>query len=359
MAIDRVRWLVAAITLVASVAVHAVVTLLAMRFEPRGFDRADSTVELELAVRAETPQSVRVPDVVAAAAPTPPRARTAHPALSPTTTGGAAAVRASILLTAIPATPATVVSTDRVCTVHCDAGVGFVLDPGAVALSAVASDQRAAVEALASGAAAGDALSAYLGATANAHPWTTQRAPPDLHRTADGGYVYRSRRMNARIGPDGTVAFGDRPGVTIDGPGPEMGLGLGGTFDATESLMEARGQDPLAAERAWFMRGTEELRDHLAALARHADGEHSLRNLDRRLAAIVADRTLSPATQRARVFDAWDDCETDAIGERARDHIAQFARAHFPSGSSLAYTTAELGAFNARRVSRERFAPYG
>jgi hypothetical protein len=63
------------------------------------------------------------------------------------------------------------------------------------------------------------------------------------------------------------------------------------------------------------------------------------------------------------VFELWDDCseEPGSLGEagtRARAQVIGWIRARMPADSAAAYSAAELDELNARRRSRERFAPY-
>lgn len=109
-------------------------------------------------------------------------------------------------------------------------------------------------------------------------------------------------------------------------------------------------------------------------------------NIRRQLAALRGDLAKiwasdrPPKTRRALIFEDWDDCaepfdvDGGELGDlqptkldrfrknaavRARAQIVEFIRTEIPEGSALAYTTAELAALNARRVSTERFDPYG
>ena len=108
--------------------------------------------------------------------------------------------------------------------------------------------------------------------------------------------------------------------------------------------------------------------------------------LDQRLAELepellrtwTTDR-MTLAERKEFLFQRWDECDEmftvdpadvpeDAIldidsarveiAEQARRRIEAFVRRHAPRGSKQGYTTAELKRLNARRVSREPFAPY-
>jgi hypothetical protein len=70
------------------------------------------------------------------------------------------------------------------------------------------------------------------------------------------------------------------------------------------------------------------------------------------------------------LFELWDECYEPAVageeptgesvaGRAARRRIESFVRRYFPEGSDRGYAAAELTRLNARRQSRDRFAPYG
>lgn len=131
--------------------------------------------------------------------------------------------------------------------------------------------------------------------------------------------------------------------------------------------------------RAEFLGQTFELRLGLAARAERARLGAALTVLEDRLMKVWSDPAKTLAKRRELLFELWDECldgilpplgdDVDDLGaslEEARQRAAsegrrrilQFIRAWAPAGSSLAYTDDELRRFNARRRSRERFAPY-
>lgn len=209
-------------------------------------------------------------------------------------------------------------------------------------------------------------------------PHLSERPPPSLRRTSDGGYRWEGTGFIARIEPDGAVSFSDLPGLRFGGLGPEAdptayadfrpapgALPPGSTvdvrfrFDITEALERRHGNDPYYADRAWFLEQTEEVRDRLAR--RHAEEQHrrQLLRLRGRLDALMQDETRTLAARHREVFATWDDFDEDEVGRRARDALIAFVRERWPEGSANAFTDAELDALNAGRTSTERFAPYG
>jgi hypothetical protein len=181
----------------------------------------------------------------------------------------------------------------------------------------------------------------------------TARAPFVLRRRADGSQVWEGPRLTGIILPDGRVEFNDRPNVQTNG------FSASGTFDATEAIMGASGQDPLRAEREYFMRQTEELRDRLEAEHRRREMERGLGTLRGSLARVWATTERTTSARRLRIFRMWDEAdEDDGGGRRAREIILAFIRENLPAGSEDAYTEDEIRRFNARRESREEFRPY-
>ncbi|MFW6050408.1 MAG: hypothetical protein ACODAU_04495, partial [Myxococcota bacterium] len=199
-----------------------------------------------------------------------------------------------------------------------------------------------------------DELSQSLYEEANAKPWL-ERTEPELTPGPGGTYRYAGHVFDAVIQPDGTVRFDDDGGEG----GLEFGGGQGmrGGFDLNDAVASARGEDPHAAERAWFLRETREMRDRMAA-------EHREQEVGRGLAALRArlfrlwEEDAPAAERRRRLFEKWDECSEDGMGTAARQAIVEFVRRHLPEGSADAFTAAELRRLNARRRSRARFAPY-
>lgn len=235
-----------------------------------------------------------------------------------------------------------------------------MLDPSRVARGGFAIDgapsQRGAPAGLArdEGTDArelGRRLSGELRAEAMTKSYTA-RTRPELQRRADGSHVYSGPRFAAVIRRDGSVEFQDRPGIQTNG------FSASGTFDVTEAIMFAAGQDPLRAERDWFMRHTEELRQRLEAEHRRAEMAAALPRLRGRLERVWATTRRSAAARRARIFALWDDMADDDTGREARRIVIEFVREVIPAGADDAYSEEELRRLNASRESRDAFAPY-
>lgn len=181
----------------------------------------------------------------------------------------------------------------------------------------------------------------------------TTREPFRLQRRADGTQVWSGPRLTGIIQPDGSVRFEDRPNVQTNG------ISASGTFDLTEAIMGASGQDPLRAEREYFMRQTEEVRARLEAEHRGREMSQGLSRLPGRLEGIWSATRRTTEARRARIFSIWDEAtEDDESGREARAIVLRWIRERLPAGSADAFTADELRRFNASRESREEFAPY-
>jgi hypothetical protein len=179
---------------------------------------------------------------------------------------------------------------------------------------------------------------------------TRERVVP--RRQSDGSYAWSGHAFSATINPDGSVEFEDRPGVQTDG------FSASGSWDLTDAIMGAQGQDPYAAERERFMRETRELRERLEAQHRRQTMQAGLRRLRGRLRRVWSTTSRSHEARRQRIFRIWDDIAEDDTGTEARAIVITFIRDTIPEGSEHAYTEAEIERFNSARQSRERFEPY-
>lgn len=228
-----------------------------------------------------------------------------------------------------------------------------------------------------------------------------------LERNVDGSYTARDLAFTARIDADGHIAgFDDRSNVDVridiphprdlarglvahverwakDPYGVSTGTGyestqispdervrtrlvpiLGGSFDVTDGIMRAAGQDPYAGRKRAFLESTFEARAAIGAAERPRHLERSdlliLEHLDR-----MWRRADLPLPEKRRlVFALWDECaergsaEIVAGGDRARAAALRWIAVHMPPGGTTAYPAAELAALNRARRSRAEFQPY-
>jgi hypothetical protein len=125
-------------------------------------------------------------------------------------------------------------------------------------------------------------------------------------------------------------------------PSPPKSVEVRGSFDLTDEIMRAHGQDPYAREKARFLSSTFELRMKMAVEARKADLTSSFASLPERLEELWSDERYLPRERRRIFYEMW--CETDqtAEGERAARAIEAFIRRRLPCGSPAGYTADEL-----------------
>jgi hypothetical protein len=246
---------------------------------------------------------------------------------------------------------------------------GLRLDPRAVAMAAIASEGPSAPHVSADDAPQvsddqrraelNQRHSRFLNETANSQAWITRKEPPKFVPRKDGSFVYRGHAFSAKINPDGSIAFSDREGINFDQLGTKDGQSLGArfSFDLTDGAYRRRGADPYQAERDYVLRGSEDLRDRLAAEHRGKEGDRALLRLAGRLERTwTSDR--DAATRRRALFKLWDDCSDDDVGARARAAIVSFVLERLPAGSAEAFSDEELARLNEKRHSREPFRPY-
>lgn len=187
------------------------------------------------------------------------------------------------------------------------------------------------------------------------------RAPsgPVLAPSGGGTYHYRERGFTADIARDGTVSFDNNSNVAVATGGALL------SFDLTEVVMAAAGEDPFTADKLRFLEETRALRLEMCDRARAEALKESIVDLGHRLRRIWSRSDLPAAERRRLLFELWDECGETEPGDAtaqaalmARTTILAFVRRQLPPGSADAYRPEELLALNERRVSRERFAPY-
>jgi hypothetical protein len=164
--------------------------------------------------------------------------------------------------------------------------------------------------------------------------------PAILRHGPNESYVYQGGGFDAKIAADGSVTMRNRYGRFFLG---------GGTFDLNAMVEAAAGNDPYLSERRAFFDTTRAFRE---ALIDRADRS----TLVRQLTSIRFDRRLSVAERRARTFAVWDEMVEDEKGAEGREILAAFVRSQYTGANQ--FTAQELEAFNARRSSRQAFAPY-
>jgi hypothetical protein len=208
-------------------------------------------------------------------------------------------------------------------------------------------------------------------------PYGKLTIPPYLtlrRRLSDGSVILTTGRnvlgsFDVTVRIDGAIEFKNRtPFAWSKG---SLGFSTYGIDDLIEIF---RGTDYAAPGKLRFMEETRDEREAMAERARAARVGEAPSELSLRLNIIIAS-SRGWAEKRRLLFELWDECgggtplPADAssvdralasAGIAARQLIVEFARTHFPKGSSVQYAPEELAALNARRFSESRlpFEPY-
>jgi hypothetical protein len=118
----------------------------------------------------------------------------------------------------------------------------------------------------------------------------------------------------------GTVASARPLEERLDG-------GFGFTFDLTDLLMRAVGQDPYIYEKRKLFAATFEWRAERAAQVRREEMRAALSALPSRLRELWADAAIASKKKALLLREIWDEVDaTSADGQRARRIIENFAR---------------------------------
>ncbi len=184
----------------------------------------------------------------------------------------------------------------------------------------------------------------------------TSPIPEGLSPTEGGGFEFRDRGFVAEIARDGTVSF--KGGTSLDYSG------TGASFDITDGLMSASGDDPYHYEKAKFLKRTRAFREGLYDRARKQNLAEATRTARKRIEAIWFDGSDPVAVRRERLFKLWDECletgdEAAVLAARfVRSSVLAFIRRTIPRGDPDAFSQDELERLNEGRYSKQRFSPY-
>ena len=172
---------------------------------------------------------------------------------------------------------------------------------------------------------------------------------------------------NNGAGWDSTGSGEGTPSVSLNERGystqgqPQIPI-AGGALDLTSWAMRKAGIDPYSSRKRKLLADTFDQRADIGArhAARQLDrsGELMQRNVMRLWAAVM-----SAPEKREALFQMWDECaegegHSGEAGTRARAIVIGFIRAHAAAGSPDAYTPDEPARLDAKRTSKQHFAPY-
>jgi hypothetical protein len=162
--------------------------------------------------------------------------------------------------------------------------------------------------------------------------------------------------------------YGDLCGMSND-PSPPSDEEAGGlTFiegkaDIQSWLAKKLGVgDPYAARKRKLLDDTREERIGMGGAYRAEQLDRSAEFMRQNLERLWAS-TRDPAARRRALFELWDECgEGDGplgeAGQRARGQVIGWIAAHLPAGTTGAFTVDEIASLDARRSSKQHFAPY-
>jgi hypothetical protein len=146
---------------------------------------------------------------------------------------------------------------------------------------------------------------------------------------------------------------------------PVRGLWVVASFDVTDMLMRAVGQDPYAYEKLKLLDSTREERARLRLKHRRVVMQRALDQLPAYVNTIWSRSEIPVATRRRVLFELWEEAaergspDEVAGGAQARRTIEMFVVDKLPPGSRDAFTAQELAAFNRTRDCLTAFLPYG
>jgi hypothetical protein len=183
---------------------------------------------------------------------------------------------------------------------------------------------------------------------------------PRMEHDGDGGYVEDRAGFSARVDRDGTIHFRDKGSAQLGGEG----AGTLVTFDLTDAVMRALGDDPYAYEKMKIMERTREVRAGMKLRERDRALHEAAVKITARLDRLWRQPAWTAAQKRRLIFMLWDevaetgDPEVRRGATAVRALIVKFVRARLPRTSADAFTDEELELLNRGRQSKEPFAPY-
>jgi hypothetical protein len=126
-----------------------------------------------------------------------------------------------------------------------------------------------------------------------------------------------------------------------------------GSADITGWLHRKYVGDPYASRKLKILDQTREERVRIGEEHRAEQADRTAELVQRNLVRLWAT-TSDPAARRTALFEIWDECVEGEVGERARAMVIGWIRAKLGPN---AYSAEELHALNARRSSKQSFAP--
>jgi len=141
------------------------------------------------------------------------------------------------------------------------------------------------------------------------------------------------------VNPDGTVKIEDKPE----------------NMDSQDKIMLEHGIDPYARNKLAYLDRTRDQRVEIGKRYHKEQLKKSVLYMQQHVARLWG-MTKDVAKRKEGIFELWDECtevgdpEDVAGGEAARAFALSYAK-------TLGYTPDEVAAFNAKRQSKQPFAP--
>ena len=153
----------------------------------------------------------------------------------------------------------------------------------------------------------------------------------------------------------------DRVHTTEDGEALIKPL-IDGRADITSWLHRKYVGDPNASRKLAFLDSTRDERVRRGTKYRADQLEQSADIMRKNLEQLWR-ATSDAAERRDALFALWDECnegegERGEAGERARAMVIGWIGSHLPKGQPGAFTDEQIASYDARRSSRQHFAPY-
>ena len=182
---------------------------------------------------------------------------------------------------------------------------------------------------------------------------TTQDLPRHLQATPDACQTFDDPMCDAT--PTKQVKR------SLSGDGEVIPV-FGGGFDVTSYLHRKYVGDPYAARKLKILDSTRDERAERGARFRATQLEHSAELMSRNLETLWRTTT-DPAARREALFQLWDESvegedSAGAAGARARAMVIGWINARLPAGQPEAFSAEDIARLDARRSSKQHFAPY-
>jgi hypothetical protein len=186
--------------------------------------------------------------------------------------------------------------------------------------------------------------------------------PPSRNAPVEAtlGFQLIATTFTTRVGPDGSIDFGEGRAGFWAGGDPVAGLVALIQFDGDAWA----GNDPYLPEKLKVMEATRAERWEMRRAHDVMVMQRALDDLPRYLDAVWSRPGWSASTRRELLFALWDEAAEDGNellrqgGAEARRIIEQYVAWRLPPGSRHAFGGAELARLNRARQSRQAFAPY-